>query len=257
MGPSRGYSFGMTMEHPLDIAARWQVQRFDRRTPREIQDAIVEPFWGGARVLAAIDRHGAALFHDGRRIVTPAPIDEALRKALLAGEAILEGHLSDQAFSTGIGARLDDATEPVRPLRMITNALVPGAGRREAYIAQKEIEAKEREREMEAAAAVEAAERAERLAFVATDLLWLDGEPLLDVPLLERKRVLEGVIGEAELVRRTAFVQPTATPSLVAWRSLGFLTLAWKAANSRYLPGEVNQGWTIAPAPSTVVPGRT
>jgi hypothetical protein len=190
------------------------------------------------------------MFHDGRRIVSPEGIDVVLRDMLLAGEAVLEGHLTAQAFSTGVGARLDDASEPVRPLRMITHALVPGARRREDFIAQRETEAKEREQERAALAALDAAAGAERLAFVATDLLWLDGETLLDVPLLERKRVLESVIGEAELVRRTAFVRPTALASLVAWRSLGFLTIAWKAANSRYQPGEVNPGWTIAPTPA-------
>ena len=43
----------------------------------------------------------------------------------------------------------------------------------------------------------------ERHAFVATDLLWLDGESLLDVPLLERRRLLEGVLDQSYLVRRS------------------------------------------------------
>ena len=40
------------------------------------------------------------------------------------------------------------------------------------------------------------------------DLLWLDGTPLLDVPLLERRRLLESVVTETDLVRRGAFVRP-------------------------------------------------
>ena len=59
-------------------------------------------------------------------------------------------------------------------------------------------------------------------AFVAVDLLLVDDEPILDVPLLERKRILEGVLDEAELVRRTVFVRPPVDPWLGTWRSLGF-----------------------------------
>ncbi len=47
-------------------------------------------------------------------------------------------------------------------------------------------------------------------AFVAIDLLWLDGEPLDDVPLLERKRLLDTVLAQSRLVRVTPFVRPAA-----------------------------------------------
>ena len=52
--------------------------------------------------------------------------------------------------------------------------------------------------------------RGERHAFVATDLLWIDGQPIDDVPLLERKRLLEAVLDESYLVRVSAFVRPSA-----------------------------------------------
>ena len=38
----------------------------------------------------------------------------------------------------------------------------------------------------------------ERRAFVAVDLLELGGEPLLDVPLQERRRLLESIVDEIE-----------------------------------------------------------
>ena len=47
-----------------------------------------------------------------------------------------------------------------------------------------------------------------RHAFVATDLLWLDGTPLADMPLLERKRLLEGALEASYLVRVAPFVRP-------------------------------------------------
>ena len=77
-------------------------------------------------------------------------------------------------------------------------------------------------RRRELAKAQEAAAPAGPLAFVAVDLLLVDDEPLLDVPLLERKRILEGVLDEGELVRRTAFVRPPVDPWLGTWRSIGF-----------------------------------
>jgi len=59
------------------------------------------------------------------------------------------------------------------------------------------------------------------------------------------------------LVRRTIFVRPSASGSLLAWRSLGFSQLAYKDANSRYRPGEENDGWAVAAAPSTAGRARS
>ena len=113
-----------------------------------------------------------------------------------------------------------------------------------------------RARDYEAAAASPRAracarrsERGERHAFVATDLLWLDGQSLLDVPLLERRRILEGVLDEAYLVRRSAIVRPSAVLTLVTWGALGFKDLSYRAANSRYLAGQENPDWAITRAP--------
>ena len=48
---------------------------------------------------------------------------------------------------------------------------------------------------------------ADRRAFVAVDLLDLDGEPLLDVPLQERRRLLESVVDERVQVRVSSLVR--------------------------------------------------
>ena len=99
----------------------------------------------------------------------------------------------------------------------------------------------------------EALERGERHAFVATDLLWVDGEGLLDVPLLERRRLLEGVLDESYLVRLSAFVRPSAVLTLVTWGALGFRDLSYRAANSRYLPGQENPDWAVTRAPDAPI----
>jgi ATP-dependent DNA ligase len=86
-------------------------------------------------------------------------------------------------------------------------------------------------------------------AFIATDLLWLDGTPLFEVPLLERKRLLEGVLEPSQLVRITPFVRPSAKPTLVTWGAQGFAELSYRAANSHYTAGAANPDWVQCPPP--------
>ena len=74
------------------------------------------------------------------------------------------------------------------------------------------------------------------VALVVVDLLWLDDEPLLDVPLLERKRILESAVGESRLVRRGTFVRPPVDTWLGSWRSFGFSRMSYKAANCATCP---------------------
>ena len=85
--------------------------------------------------------------------------------------------------------------------------------------------------------------------FVAVDLLRIDGSSLLDVPLLERKRLLDGVIEQSERIRVTPYVREPFGSYLVSWRGLGFQRLFFKAANSRYLPNARNDAWSAHPMP--------
>jgi ATP-dependent DNA ligase len=87
------------------------------------------------------------------------------------------------------------------------------------------------------------------LVLVCVDLLALDGEPLLDVPLLERRRLLESVVDEDALVRVGPSVRPPVDPWIGSWRTQGFRALAYKAANSRYRPGIVNEDWATVQIP--------
>jgi ATP-dependent DNA ligase len=102
---------------------------------------------------------------------------------------------------------------------------------------------------MEAAQAARTFGPDDVVTFVAIDLLWLDGEPLLEVPLLERRRILESVLGESDLVRRSVFVRPPIDAWIGSWRSLGFTELTFKAANSRYQPGTATTEWVSIPMP--------
>jgi ATP-dependent DNA ligase len=87
----------------------------------------------------------------------------------------------------------------------------------------------------------------DRRAFVAVDLLELDGEPLLDLPLQERRRLLESVIRESESVRLSPIVKHPVDGWLATWRASGFTHYLAKRQNARYAAGEQNQDWLKVP----------
>jgi ATP-dependent DNA ligase len=81
--------------------------------------------------------------------------------------------------------------------------------------------------------------------FVAVDLLRIDGASLLDVPLLERKRLLESVIAPGPLLRLSPHVRPPIDPWIATWKSMGLRGGIMKAANSRYHPLDDTVEWRI------------
>ena len=87
------------------------------------------------------------------------------------------------------------------------------------------------------------------IAFVAVDLLRVDESDLLDLPLMERKRLLDGALRQDERIRITPFVRPPIESFGSTWRGMGFEEIVYKGENSRYYPGRRNDEWTIAPIP--------
>ena len=84
-----------------------------------------------------------------------------------------------------------------------------------------------------------------RTVFAAFDLLEVDGESLLDVPLLERRRHLEGVLAPSLNVRLTPYV----ARGLRSWRDTlstqGFHRVVLKNWNSNYAPGKTTGDWLV------------
>jgi bifunctional non-homologous end joining protein LigD len=84
-----------------------------------------------------------------------------------------------------------------------------------------------------------------RRIFAVFDLLEVDGDSLLDVPLLERRRHLEGVLTPSLNVRLTPYV----SRSLRSWRDTlstqGFRRVVLKNWNSVYAPGRENNDWLV------------
>ncbi len=226
----------------------WRPQAFGRRRVSDLSDPVIEPGWDGVRVLAHLDIRAAwAEIHDvhGEDLTEEhAPIVDALLAATAADTAILDGYLTDQATRTGEGRAIGAMDSPTIAehagqffLGRQGAEMMSGRGRRARTGGSRTAD--DVERDLEDAP----------IAFVAVDLVALDGQPLVEIPLLERKRLLESVLAEGNLVRRTPFVREPAGTFIITWRSLGFGELAYKAANSRYFPGAPNEDWCLAPMP--------
>lgn len=89
--------------------------------------------------------------------------------------------------------------------------------------------------------------RTEPETVVLIDLLDLEGEPLLDVPFQERRRLLVSVVDESEAVRIGPVVKHPVGGWLATWRADGFTHYVAKHQNARYAPGEQTEEWLKIP----------
>jgi hypothetical protein len=197
--------------------------------------------WRGDRVIVTVHGDDLGIFDtDGASYQTEdvSRITEQLRGAILGDDVVLDGYMTRQATPPPgtvylVGAELPTAGQ-------MTSQMLVGRGLSSRAMSKLDENDTDKEKEKE-----------NPLAFVAVDLLTVDGQDLFDIPLLERKRLLESVVEESELVRRGAFVRPPIDTWLASWRSLGFRELAYKGANGRYVAGAINDSWAIARIPTT------
>jgi ATP-dependent DNA ligase len=222
----------------IDLLTDLRPQRYSFGNTDQVINPIVEPQWAGIRVLAAVDDGVAAVRDEDGTPFTERPlVDRAIGRAVRAQSAILDGFLTKQPTADVV------YETPKADVPTIGQFIAkPFVGIRRDH--QKEA-ADERAHLVEAATFRED----EMVAFVATDLLWLDGDSLLNVPLLERKRLLESVIEPTELVRLGQYVRPPLQTWIATWRRFGFIGVSYRAANSRYHPGEERPDWTLVPMP--------
>jgi bifunctional non-homologous end joining protein LigD len=203
----------------------WRPQRaLETRRPVEIRDPLVEPLWSGTRLIAHVTSAGATpqvRFLDafGVDIAPEEPrLATALAEALAADDAVLDVILTAQATTGGVGAAV--VTESRTSMMSLLTSREVGV----------EIQRRGEPEESEE-------------AVVALDLLRLDGDSLLEVPLLERKRLLESVIEQTEIVRVSVHARPPVDPWVATWKSAGLRGAILKAANSRYVPGSFSDQW--------------
>jgi ATP-dependent DNA ligase len=199
------------------------------RVPVRIPDPIVEPLWSGERVLVHVDRpDGVAprVRIIDRYGIDLAPVDAdvaaAVGDATLATDAILDGVLTNEATRDGVGTAI--VTEAHRPA---ASMLLGSAGGEPGVTVSRR--------------ASDGADTPE--AFVAFDLLRVDGQSLLDVPLLERRRLLESVLAQGPLVRVSIICRPPIDPWVATWQASGLRGAMLKAANGRYVPGDRTPEW--------------
>ena len=217
-------------------------QAFGSGRPDRVPDPIVEPLWAGIRALAAVDSGEAGgvdlVDESGEPIGGYPEVLDALAAAVLCSGAVLDGFLTKQAVqdSTGVYLKVDE----VPNLQSSVGHFFLGSRRNRAAEAAETRAALRR---------AETFEPDDVVSYVAFDLLWLDGEALLDVPLLERRRLLDTVLAEAGLVRRGTFVRPPIGGWIRSWRAQGFVGLTFRAANSRYQPGATSMDWATSPMP--------
>jgi hypothetical protein len=220
-------------------------QGFKSGSTSKVADPIVEPLWPGVRVLAALDRAGAEgaqtamVDQVGTRVEEHGAIESALAAAARADSLIVDGYLTKQVAHDQTGVFPIIVPELPTPTELAKSMVVGVRHSRSAEMVQ------EREREREAMTFGPT----DVVALVAVDLLWLDGQPLFDVPLLERKRLLESALDESDIIRLGQFVRPPIDTWVGSWRALGFSAITFKAANGRYRPGSSGDDWTISSMP--------
>jgi hypothetical protein len=223
-----------------ELARPLRPQVFGRTRPTRIDDAIVEPAWPGVRVIAAVGGETATIWDEGELVEELSEVQQALVRATTpsADAAIFEGYLTKQTLSHGVGVRTWSPEYPSLSSQM-TRFLIGGrksqideiAKRREADIADQQFADDD------------------EVNLVVVDLLWIDGQWLLDVPLLERRRVLEAILRPGTLVRPGPFVRQPIDSWIGSWRAQGFRGVTFKAANSRYRPGETADDWALTDLP--------
>ena len=218
----------------------WRPMAFGHHHPEKISDPICEPLWGGRRVLVEVtDDRVSIRGTDGAEVDGYDVLRRAIAEATFADELLIDGSLLPAPLRDTEGARIrvgmDAVKTPTERVKHIFIGESPLTGKREALAVADEARMP--------------APGDEPAALVATDLLWIDGQSLLDVPLLERKRVLESALDERELVRRSMVVRPPVESWFAQWRALGFEEVTFKAANGRYRPGTVAEDWTVIVMP--------
>jgi hypothetical protein len=220
----------------LEAVQDWRPQTYGSRNAKDARDPIVEPLWSGIRFLGAVSGGETVLQDaDGDRLDGFPALAAALAEATTSHQVIVDGYVTAEVSHDGTGTytggdNLDSATKVVTQTLMGSR---PGSD----------------DKRLDQGRAARMPRGDDPVALVLVDLIWLDGIPLLDIPLLERRRLLESVITESDVVRRGIFVRPPIDSWVGSWRSMGFPGMSFKSANGRYAPGAAAADWASVAMP--------
>jgi ATP dependent DNA ligase domain len=230
----------MLASDALAAATTWRPQEFGARRAADVPDPLVEPLWTGIRLLSFV-HDGQVSFTDvfGEPIEGHDDVRAELSAAAAGATVLLEAVLTTEPLQSPIDMAGREQVKTPKASRALGAMVVGDRGDRKDRLAEQVDDAQRRMVDNPFVP----------VALVAVDLLWLDDQSLCDVPLLERRRILESVLNESHLVRVGIFVKPPIDAWLGAWRTFGFSRMAFKGANSRYIPGSKNRDWGIAQIP--------
>jgi ATP-dependent DNA ligase len=174
---------------------------------------LFEPMWPGIRLMARVDGERVELSDELGRPAGPdaEEVIALLRTSVLADRAVIDGVWSPQPF-VGDGSMARIWADTIAEEGLSDDLPDPVESER-------------------------------RRAFVAVDLIELDGQGLHGVPLQERRRLLESVIDEGVQVRLSPLVKAPVGGWVVGWRTNGFTHYLAKHQNSKYEPGERCDDW--------------
>lgn len=213
--------------------ADWRPQGFGRKGPRTIADAIIEPKWGGVRVIVRIgpgsggSRTVSVTDEDGLDATEEfADLAREIATAALSDHLVVDGYLTVEPTQKTIGADMTVVETPTQG-QLITQLVVGRLGT--PHEPKRQIDSDR------------------PIAFVAVDLLLIDGASLIELPLLERKRLLDAALEVNYLVRITPYVRPPIGSLAITWHSQGFREIVFKSANGRYHPTGEAGDWAVAP----------
>jgi len=82
------------------------------------------------------------------------------------------------------------------------------------------------------------------VSFVVFDVLWLDGELLVDLPQSERRKVLDGLGIKGRAWQTAPVLDATPDDLMEACRQLGFEGFMAKRVDAPYLPGRRSSAWS-------------
>ena len=189
----------------------------------ESVDWLIEPYWPGDRLLARLN--------DGRVSVTDAHGELVNEKFFEAAALLADAIDADAAVIDGVWTAQPDVGNGAVLRR---RAVMIEAGLFDDAPDPIEVEG--------------------RRAFVAIDLVELEGVSLQDVPYQERRRLLESVLRARGRVRISPAVRLPFRPWLDAWFNDGFVSYVAKHVNSRYRPGQTAEDWLVLSVASQNLP---